>query len=153
MPDEHLHLGDLEKIPFTQHARRALALARDESVKSGHNYIGQEHLLLAFDRDRECTASRILSNLQFDARRAVGALIGPGDSPATVERGLTPRARKALELALQDSRQRKDDDIGTEHILLGMAGLGDGVGFMLLQGRGIGVEQLEVELANVKRGD
>jgi len=81
MPDEHLGHGDPENIPFTQRARRALALARDESVKSGHNYIG------------------------------------------------------------------------TEHILLGMAGLGDGIGFMLLQGRGIGVEQLEVELANVKRGD
>lgn len=153
MPDEHLDLGDPENIPFTQHARRALALARDESVKSGHNYIGQEHFLLAFDRDRECTAARMLSRLQFDARRAVEAVIRPSNAPANIERGLTPRAFKALELALQESRQRKDDDIGTEHILLGIAGLGDGIGFMLLQGRGIGVEQLEAELANVKRGD
>ena len=153
MPDEHLDLSDPENIPFTQRARRALALARDESVKRGHNYIGQEHFLLAFDRDRECTAARMLSNLQFDARQAVEALIWLGHSPATVERGLTPRAFKALELALQESRQRKDDDIGTEHILLGIAGLGDGIGFILLRGRGIGVEQLEVELANVKRGD
>lgn len=153
MPDEHLDLGDPENVSFTQRARRALALARDESVKSGHNYIGQEHFLLAFDRDRECTAARMLSNLHFDARWAVEALIGPGDSLATVERGLTPRARKALEFALRESRQRKQDEMGTEHILLGIAGLGDGVGFQLLQDRGIGVEQLEAELVNVKRGD
>ena len=111
-----------------------------------HNYVGQEHLLLAFAKDPSCSATRILTNLHFDPEPAVRFVIGEGDAPAATDRELTPRALKALELALTESYRRKDLNLGTEHMLLGLIREGEGIGCRLLTAAGVGAEAVEREL-------
>ncbi|HJN91605.1 MAG TPA: Clp protease N-terminal domain-containing protein [Dehalococcoidia bacterium] len=142
---------DSERPPFTQHAGLALKVAREESFSRGHNYIGQEHLLLAFQRDPECTAARVFSSIGFDARAPVEFLIGDGAGFPTAEPGLTPRAARALGLAYAEARRLQDVKLDTAHILLGMLKEGEGIGSGVLREGGIGVDEIETALATVER--
>lgn len=140
---------DIPDMPFTDRARRCFLLALRESVARQHGYIGQEHLLLALVADPECTAARILASLHVDGRAAVEETFPEGDYPPAAERGLTPRAIKAVEHAYRESREHGDAHVGTEHMLLGMAH----VGFELLLERGIGAFEIESALAEVAQRD
>ena len=139
-------------LPFTSRARRSLHLAWEEGANKQHAYIGQEHFLLAFARDPECTAAQVLTSFKFDARGAVEAVIGKGDAVVPSETQLTERAQKALDLALQECAARGDSNVGTEHILLGICREGEGLGWGLLGEHGIGVEEVEAALAGLKHG-
>jgi len=87
---------------FTERARRVLTLAQEEAQRFNHNYIGTEHLLLGLVREGEGVAAKVLANLGVElnkVRSAVEFIIGRGDRPVTGEIGLTPRAKKVIELA------------------------------------------------------
>src|SRR6476469_9305137 len=107
---------------FTERARRVLTLAQEEAQRFNHNYIGTEHLLLGLVREGDGVAAKVLNNLGVslnDARSAVEHIIGRGDRVALGEIGLTPRAKRAIELAVDESAQLVHHYIGTEHLLLG----------------------------------
>src|SRR5438876_9658870 len=90
---------------FTERARRALSLAQEEAQRLQHNYIGTEHLLLGLVRESEGVATKVLSNLRVDlnqVRNAVEAVIGQGTRAHFGEIGLTPRAKKVIELAIYE---------------------------------------------------
>ncbi len=93
---------------FTERARRVLTLAQEEAQRFNHNYIGTEHLLLGLVREGDGVAAKVLSNLGVElskVRSAVEFIIGRGDRAAAGEIGLTPRAKKVIELAVDEARR------------------------------------------------
>jgi ATP-dependent Clp protease ATP-binding subunit ClpC len=120
---------------FTDRARRVLSLAQEEAQRFNHNYIGTEHILLGLIREEDGVAARVLSNMGVDlgkARTAVQYIIGRGDSQKIGELGLTPRAKKVIELAARDARKLHHHYIGTEH-LLGLLDEGQGIAACVLR--------------------
>ena len=108
---------------FTDRARRVVVLAQEEARLLNHNYIGTEHLLLGLVREGEGVAARVLENMNVElpkVRTAVEFIIGRGDRPVVGEVGLTPRAKRVIELAIDEARRLGHNYIGTEHILLGL---------------------------------
>ena len=93
---------------FTDRARKVLTLAQDEAQRFNHNYIGTEHLLLGLVREGEGVAARVLENMNVElakVRTAVEFIIGRGDRPVVGEVGLTPRAKRVIELAIDEARR------------------------------------------------
>jgi len=109
---------------FNDRAKRTLALAQDEAIRFNHNYIGPEHLLLALIREGEGVAARVLSGLGIPlskVRGEVERIIGRGESTTSPsEITLTPRTKKVIELAIDESQKLGHHDVRTEHLLLGL---------------------------------
>ena len=125
---------------FSERARRVLSLAQEEAQRFNHNYIGTEHILLGLVRETEGVAARVLSGLGVDlnkVRSAVEFIIGRGEKPAQGEIGLTPRAKKVVELAVDEARRMNHTYIGTEHLLIGLLREGEGVAAGVLESLGI----------------
>ena len=125
---------------FTERARKVLTLAQEEAQRFNHNYIGTEHLLLGLVREGEGVAAKVLANMGVElnkVRSAVEFIIGRGDRMVMGEIGLTPRAKKVIELAVDEARRLNHDHIGTEHLLLGLVREGDGVAARILASRGV----------------
>jgi excisionase family DNA binding protein len=121
---------------FTTRARRVLALAQEEATRFNHNYIGTEHLLLGLIAEGEGVAARVLTSLGADldqTRGRVMQVIGRGDRPVAGEVGLTPRAKKVIELAVDEARRLNHHYIGTEHLLLGLLREGEGIAAGVLE--------------------
>jgi len=115
---------------FTEDARRVMTLAQDEALQLDHNFIGAEHLLLGLVGVEGGVAAKALKTLGvvLDAvRREVESIEGRGKHPVLGEIGLTPRLKKILELAVDEARRRKDAQVGTEHLLLGLLRGGKGI--------------------------
>src|SRR5437016_2283811 len=139
---------------FTKRARHVLALAQEEAQRFQHNYIGTEHLLLGLVREGEGVAAQVLSNLGVDVnqlRHAVEAIIGRGDRIVLGEIGITPRAKKVIELAADEARRLNHRFIGTEHLLLGLIREGEGIAAGVLESLGIQLEQVRTETIRVLR--
>ena len=114
---------------FTERARKVLTLAQEEAQRFNHNYIGTEHLLLGLVREGEGVAAKVLANLGVElnkVRSAVEFIIGRGDRTVVGDIGLTPRAKKVIELAVDEARRLNHHYIGTEHLLLGPGARGRG---------------------------
>ncbi len=133
---------------FTERARKALSLAQEEAQHLQHNYIGTEHLLLGLAREKEGVAGKVLAQLGVslsDVRTSVGSIIGHGDRIMPGEIGLTPRAKKVIELAVEEARRLKHSYIGTEHILLGLLLEGDGIAVGVLENLNVNLESVRIE--------
>jgi ATP-dependent Clp protease ATP-binding subunit ClpC len=137
---------------FSERARRVLTIAQEEARSLNHSYIGTEHILLGLVREEEGVAARVLTNLGIGltkVRSAVEFIIGRGDKPGTGETGLTPRAKKVIELAIDEARQMGHNYIGTEHLLLGLLREGEGVASSVLDSFGITLERARAEVAHI----
>src|SRR5438874_9307766 len=118
-------------------------LAQEEAQHFQQNYIGTEHLLLGLVREGEGVAAKVLTNLGVqlsDVREAVEFIIGRGERIISGEIGLTPRAKKVIELAVDEARTLNHHYIGTEHILLGLVGEGEGIAAGVLESLGVTLE-------------
>ena len=137
---------------FSERARRVLTIAQEEARNLNHSYIGTEHILLGLVREEEGVAARVLTNLGIGlgkVRSAVEFIIGRGEKPGTGETGLTPRAKKVIELAIDEARQLGHNYIGTEHLLLGLLREGEGVASSVLDSFGITLERARAETAHI----
>ena len=133
---------------FSERARRVLSLAQEEAQRFNHNYIGTEHILLGLVRETEGVAARVLSGLSVDlgkVRSAVEFIIGRGEKPTQGEIGLTPRAKKVVELAVDEARRMNHTYIGTEHLLIGLLREGEGVAAGVLESLGVSLEKVRTE--------
>jgi len=137
---------------FTERARRVLSLAQEEAQRFQHNYIGTEHLLLGLVREGEGVAARVLNNLGVDlnkVRSTVEFIIGRGDRVVLGEIGLTPRAKKVIELAVDEARRLDHHYIGTEHLLLGLVREGQGIASGVLESLGVNLERVRTQTIQV----
>lgn len=122
---------------FTERARQVVVLGQDEARVLGHAYIGTEHILLGLLREGEGIAAYVLESLDVTAdlvRAQVVRLAGTGDEVTTGQIPFSPRAKKVLEHAAAESHVLDDHGcIGTEHILLGVVAVEEGVGCRILE--------------------
>jgi ATP-dependent Clp protease ATP-binding subunit ClpC len=137
---------------FTERARRVLTLAQEEAQRFNHNYIGTEHLLLGLVREGDGVAAKVLGNLGVElnkVRSAVEFIIGRGDRTSSAEIGLTPRAKKVIELAVDEARRLSHSYIGTEHLLLGLVREGEGIAAGVLESLGVNLERVRGETTRI----
>ena len=137
---------------FSERARRVLTLAQEEAQRFNHNYIGTEHLLLGLVREGDGVAAKVLANLGVElskVRAAVEFIIGRGERPTTGEIGLTPRAKRVIELAVDEARRLNHNYIGTEHLLLGLLREGEGVAAGVLESLGVSLERVRGEVQRI----
>ena len=137
---------------FSERARRVLTSAQEEAQSLNHSYIGTEHILLGLIREEDGMAAKVLTNLGISlskVRSAVEFIIGRGEKSTVGEIGLTPRAKRVIELSIDEARHLGHNYIGTEHILLGLLHEGEGVAAGVLDSFGITLEQARTETTNV----
>jgi ATP-dependent Clp protease ATP-binding subunit ClpC len=133
---------------FTERARKVLTLSQEEAQRFNHNYIGTEHILLGLVREGEGVAAKVLANLGVEldkVRSAVEYIIGRGDKTVSGEIGLTPRAKRVIELAVDEARRLNHNYIGTEHLLLGLLREGEGMAAGVLESLGISLDKVRAE--------
>lgn len=128
---------------FTERAQKVLALAQEEAIRLGHNNIGTEHVLLGLIREGEGIAAKALLGLGLGSDKIqseVETLIGKGqDGAKTIH--YTPRAKKVIELSMDEARKLGHSYVGTEHILLGLIREGEGVAARVLNNLGVSLNK------------
>src|SRR5215216_1086290 len=137
---------------FTERARKVLQLAQEEAQRFNHNYIGTEHLLLGLVREGEGVAAKVLGNLGVElnkVRSAVEFIIGRGDRTVAGDIGLTPRAKKVIELSVDEARRLNHHYIGTEHLLLGLVREGEGIVAGVLESLGVSLDKVRSQVIYV----
>jgi ATP-dependent Clp protease ATP-binding subunit ClpC len=137
---------------FSERARRVLTYAQEEAQNLNHNYIGTEHILLGMVREEDGVAARVLASMDVNLaklRSAVEFVIGRGEKPSSGETGLTSRAKKVIELAIDEARTLNHNYIGTEHLLLGLLREGEGVAAGVLDSFGITIDKTRAEITRV----
>jgi ATP-dependent Clp protease ATP-binding subunit ClpA len=129
---------------FDEGARKVMELAEEEARRFNHNYIGTEHLLLGLVREGEGPGAQALESLGVSVtkvRSAVEFIIGRGDRQVMGDVGLTPRAKKVMQLSNIESKKLGNDHVGTEHILLGLIREGEGIAAGILESLGVSLER------------
>ncbi len=139
----------MQENRFTPRAEEALRLSQEAAGELGHGYVGTEHLLLGLMREKEGLAHAVLeeSGLTDEMiteiiRRSVGAGL-PGGNPA---QGLTPRAKRAVEIAVEDSARGGYNYVGTEHLLAGLLREGNNMAVRILRTAGVDARELYTAL-------
>ncbi|MBO8178421.1 MAG: ATP-dependent Clp protease ATP-binding subunit [Bacillus sp. (in: Bacteria)] len=128
---------------FTERAQKVLALAQEEAIRLGHSNIGTEHILLGLVREGEGIAAKALFGLGLSPekiQKEVENLIGTGQSSAQTTH-YTPRAKKVIELSMDEARKLGHSYVGTEHILLGLIREGEGVAARVLSNLGVSLNK------------
>lgn len=124
-------------------------LAQEEARLLGHDYIGTEHVLLGLIHEQDGIAARTLEQLGISletARREVESIVGTGGGFPSAHIPFTPRTKKVLELSLREALQLGHDDIGTEHLLLGLVREGEGVAARVLSDLGVSPDRVRGEV-------
>ena len=137
---------------FTERARKTLQFAQEEAQRFNHNYIGTEHILLGLVREGDGVAARVLNNLGIElnkVRSAVEFIIGRGGRVVMGEIGLTPRAKRSIELAVDEARRLNHHYIGTEHLLLGVIREGEGIAAGVMESLGVSLERVRSKVIEV----
>jgi len=141
---------------FTERVRKVMYLAREEAARLHHDYIGTEHLLLGILREGEGIAATVLSNLGLDLdaiRQAVESMVASTGGTTTIgEIPFTPRAKRVLELSVDEARQLGHNYVGTEHLLLGLIREGEGVAARVLIELGIDRKKVREETLKLLGG-
>jgi ATP-dependent Clp protease ATP-binding subunit ClpC len=137
---------------FTERARRVIILAQEEAKRLNHSAVGTEHILLGTVREGEGVASKVLESLNISPERVraeIESAIGRSERTPDEEVTFTPRAKKVLELALDEARRLGHNYIGTEHLLLGLIREGEGVAARVLEAMGADLERVRSQIANL----
>ncbi len=137
---------------FTKRARRVLTLAQEEAQRLNHSYIGTEHLLLGLVREDSGLAVRVLRDLGVEPkkiRERVEKTVGRGQRNPYTKITLTPRTKRAIELAVDEARLLGHHYIGTEHLLLGLVRAGEGVAVDVLKGLGLNLDKVRTQTTQV----
>jgi ATP-dependent Clp protease ATP-binding subunit ClpC len=135
---------------FTERARKVIILAKEEARRFNHDYIGTEHILLGLIKEGESVAAAVLQNLGLsleNIRLEIEKLVQLG--PSTIVSGdipFTPKAKKVIELAMDEARRLGHNYIGTEHLLLGLIKEGEGVASHVLMNIGLDLNKVRNEI-------
>ena len=135
---------------FTERARKVIILAKEEARRFNHDYIGTEHILLGLIKEGEGVAAAVLQSLGLNLhtlRLEVEKLVRVG--PSTIISGdipFTPKAKKALELSMDEARRMGHNYIGTEHLLLGLIREGEGAASHILLNQGLDLKRVRSEI-------
>ncbi len=142
---------------FTDRAREVMGLARQEAQRFNHDYIGTEHILVGLVQEGRGVGANVLRNLDVDlekVRQDVEKLMSAGTRPVTLgQLPFTPRAKKVLELSLEEATHLGHTYIGTEHLLLGLMREAEGVAARVLSDLKLRVEDVREEVLDLLNED
>ncbi|TAH34518.1 MAG: ATP-dependent Clp protease ATP-binding subunit [Planctomycetota bacterium] len=135
---------------FTERARKVMGFARREAQRLHHEYIGTEHILLGLIQEGQGVAANVLRSMNIDLekiRREVEKIVkaGPATEPS-VQIPFTPRAKKVVELALEEATNLGHNYIGTEHLLLALLREQEGIAAHVLMALGVKLEEVRQEV-------
>jgi ATP-dependent Clp protease ATP-binding subunit ClpC len=144
----------LHGFNFTERVRRALAMAREEAASLHHEYVGTEHMLLGLVREGGGVAIEVLRGLRVDPQALawrIGEVVRAGRAEVYPGPDLpyTSRAKKVLELAMNEARELNHSYVGTEHLLLGLIVEGKGIAAQVLAEAGITLDAARSELVRL----
>src|ERR1035437_4552738 len=137
---------------FTDRARKIMALSNQEAKCFNHEHIGTEHLLLGLVKEGSGVGAIVLKNLDIDLRKVrleVEKLVKIGTNTVMGNRPQTSQAKKAIEFAIEESRNLGHNYIGSEHILLGLLRVQDGVAAQILMNLGLKLPDVMAEVINL----
>ncbi|NLW48983.1 MAG: ATP-dependent Clp protease ATP-binding subunit [Firmicutes bacterium] len=140
---------------FTERARKVIYLAQQEAARLGHNVVGTEHLLLGLIVEGDGVAAKALEILDISLdqiRQGVEKIIGSGEPNPFGEIPFTPRAKRVLELAVDEGRHMGHNYVGTEHILLGLIREGEGVAAQVLKNLGADLDKVRKQVITLLGG-
>jgi len=140
---------------FTEKAQKVLALAQEEAIGHRHEFIGTEHILLGLIREGEGIAAKALTALNLDTeqiRQEIDRLIGKGHEEVKMVY-YTPRAKKVVELSMDEARKLSHSYVGTEHILLGLIREGEGVAARVLANMGVSLNKARQHVLQLLGGN
>src|SRR5579875_3561949 len=140
---------------FTERAQKVLALAQEEATRLHHPGVGTEHILLGLAREGESIAAKALISLGVSAEKVqseVEKIIGSGQSQASAMT-YTPRAKKVIELSIDEARKLNHTYVGTEHILLGLIREGEGVAARVLANMNVSLNKARQQVLQLLGGD
>jgi ATP-dependent Clp protease ATP-binding subunit ClpC len=142
---------------FTERARKVMSLARQEAQRFNHDYIGTEHILLGLVQEGSGVAAQVLKNLDVELRKIrieVEKIVKNGTNMVTMgQLPFTPRAKKVLELALEEAQNLGHNYIGTEHLLLGLIRENEGIAAQVLMNLGTKLEEVREEVLELLGAD
>ena len=135
---------------FTDRAKKVMSFARQEAMKFNHEYIGTEHILLGLVQEGSGVAANVLKNMSIDLekiRHEVEKIVKTGPSMVTMgQLPCPPRAKKVLELSLEEASQLSHNYIGTEHLLLGLIRENEGIAAQVLMNLGVKLDEVREEV-------
>ncbi len=135
---------------FTDRARRVMALATEEAARLGHEYIGTEHILLGLIKDGSGVGANVLKNSGIELKKArleVEKVVKRGPQTQLLGKlSQTPRAKRVIEYAIEESRGLNHNYVGTEHLLLGLLREEDGIACQVLTNLGVELQEARKEV-------
>jgi ATP-dependent Clp protease ATP-binding subunit ClpC len=135
---------------FTDRAKKVMNLARQEAQRFNHEYLGTEHVLLGLVQEGSGVAANVLKNMGVDLARIraeIEKLVKSGPSMVTMgQLPFTPRAKKVLELSMEEAHNLGHNYIGTEHLLLGLIKENEGIAAKVLTNLGVKLEDVREEV-------
>ncbi|KQL34596.1 MULTISPECIES: ATP-dependent Clp protease ATP-binding subunit [Bacillaceae] len=129
---------------FTQRSQKVLQLAQEEAIRLKHESIGTEHILLGLIREGSGIAAKALEAIEVDPKvieAGIEELVGKGTEEVGPIVHYTPRAKKVIELSVDESRKLGHSYIGTEHLLLALIREGEGVAARVLNNAGVSLNK------------
>ncbi|OEF97969.1 ATP-dependent Clp protease ATP-binding subunit [Desulfuribacillus alkaliarsenatis] len=139
---------------FTERAQKVLTLAQEETVRLGHGNVGTEHLLLGLVREGEGIAAKALLNLNVSMesiQQEIEKMIGYGENHNQTV-AYTPRAKRVIELSMDEARKLGHTYVGTEHILLGLIREGEGIAARVLNNLGVSLNKAKQQVLQLLGG-
>jgi ATP-dependent Clp protease ATP-binding subunit ClpA len=141
---------------FTERAKHSLALAQEEAERSGHSYIGTEHLLLGLLKDERGLAHNVLSNLGMElpkVRETIEQTLNQDEESAPGQPIVpTSRVKKVIEISFDEAKRMGHNYVGTEHLLLGLMVEGEGIGAHVLEDLGLTLDRVRAEINRLLAG-
>jgi len=138
---------------FTDRARKVMHLANQEAQRFNHEYVGTEHMLLGLIKEGSGVAANVLKNLEIDLRKIrneVEKIVQAGPEMVTMGKlPQTPRAKKAIEYAIEEARNLNHNYVGTEHLLLGLLREQEGVAAQVLLNLQLKLDEVREEVLNL----
>lgn len=137
---------------FTDRLKKALAMARAETARMQHEYVGTEHLLLGLIREGEGDGMAVLKALHIDpreVRRRLEAVLEKRRASTRPDLPYTSRARKVLDLAMNEARTLGHSYLGTHHLLAGLVREEKGIAAQVLRGLGAELDAVRRETSEL----
>ncbi|MGH2515674.1 MAG: ATP-dependent Clp protease ATP-binding subunit, partial [Ktedonobacterales bacterium] len=139
---------------YNNDARRSLAQAREIALRLNHKTICTEHLLYGLLDANDITVSAIIAGLGVNLvrlRQALDFVIGKSSRPLLVEPTLSAAARHALDLAEQEAQAEQSEEVGSEHLLVGLLREAEGIAAGVLESFGVTLERTQSQIQIIRR--
>lgn len=141
-------------LNVSDETRKLYQNANSEALKLGHEYVGTEHVMLSLIELKYGLTETVLNNLGVppaSIHHHILQLLLSKESPSSeVKLPWSPRAKKALEYAVEQAKILGDTEIFPEHVMLGLYLMTEGVASAVMINLGLTYKGLYEEVKKYK---